>query len=312
MNDQRNLRNLLKKLSQVTPDAQAVDRALAVTRAVVIETSECQNDYWRVTMYGMKKGVVPAAIVVAGLIALSIVFSSPSVNVAYADVVGEIDKAKTVQYLETRTSYSPQRKLHGPTEVIKVTILGRSRERKEIVSVTKGDPLPDGAVWSMPKVGLVSISDCAHGKYVSLDTNSKTFGVIQGFVSISPDNGSISTSKPAPAPEVDFYKRIREFPADQAKRLPPKEVDGKEAVGFRTVETTKRKQGLDTWTRTYWIDPDSSLPTRIEVDFASTAPNRGHTKWVLSNIVFDNPIDESLLSTDPPEGYKVVKGESGE
>lgn len=311
MNDRRNLRSQLQELSQVAPSAEMTDRALAVTRETLLGASAVdQARLRRFIVHATETALATAAVLIIATVTLLSLFSSSSPTVAYAQVVAQVQQVNTLQYLETRTSYSPQRKLRGPTEVTKVTILGRSRERRELISVAKGDPLPDGSAWTMPEVGAVIISDCARGKYVDLNIKDKTFQVVQGFAALSPDDGTISTTKPAPAPEVDFYKRIREFPAEEAERLPLQEINGRKAVGFRTIETVKRKRGVDTWTRTYWIDPDSNLPVKIEVKFESTHPFMGESEWVLSELIFDAPIDESLLSTEPPEGYKILNGEN--
>jgi len=105
-----------------------------------------------------------------------------------------------------------------------------------------------------------------------------------------------------------LYKRIRDFPAEEAERLPARRFGGKSAVGFRTIETFKRKRGVHTLTRTYWIDSETRLPVQIEATSKSTDPFMGQSRWVISDIVFDEPIDEGLLSTELPEGYTVLEG----
>jgi outer membrane lipoprotein-sorting protein len=197
----------------------------------------------------------------------------------------------------------------GPIEVKKVTILGRSRMREEWISVTPGEPLPDGAEWyaDASQQGIVMISDLARGRIVTLDPKTKTFSVVKAFASMSPDDGKIAVSKVAPAPEVDFFKSLQLFPADRAERIAAREVAGRKAIGFRTTEKTKRKQGVDTWTRTYWVDTQSKLPVQIEVTSESTDPAMGQSRWVLSDIVFDQPVDAPLVSTEPPQGYTVGK-----
>jgi hypothetical protein len=43
---------------------------------------------------------------------------------------------------------------------------------------------------------------------------------------------------------------------------------------------------------------------RVEIAIRSTAPTMGETDGVLKDILFDEPLDEALFSTDPPPGYK--------
>ena len=160
-------------------------------------------------------------------------------------------------------------------------------------------------MWSKAPVGMVTITDLARGKLVSLDPKNKVFSEAKEILGISPDDGKLIKSEVKAVPEADFYTRMREFPADTADKLPEKEIAGKKAVGFRTKEKIERKRGVDTWTRIYWVDSKTMLPVHIEVTIESTDPHHGQSRWVLSDIVFDEPIDESLLSTDPPEGYTV-------
>jgi hypothetical protein len=242
-------------------------------------------------------------IALAGLVFLLLGEMAPTV--AFADVVGKAGEAKTVQYTETRSDIPRPGEPRGPSHVTKVIILGKHRERREVVSATKGDPLPDGAVWSEATVGRVSISNLATGGIVSLDTNAKRFSRITGFLSINPDDGKVSRHAAQAHPEADFYARMREFPADKAEKLPARKLGEREVVGFRTIEKTERPRGVDTWTRTYWVDAQRQLPVEIEVTFESTDPRRGQSRWLQSDIVFDEPVDESLLSTEPPPGYTV-------
>ena len=226
-------------------------------------------------------------------------------RMAFAQVVEQLQRVKTVQYTETRSHLPRPGKPAGPTTVTKYWIQGRSQQRQEIVSTTKGDPLPEGRAWSIAPVGMASVSNLVTGKTVSLDTKEKVFSEIKGFLSIDPDTGELNETKPHPMPEVDFYRQIRDFPADEAERLPEQTLDDRKVVGFRTVESNERPGGVDSWTRTYWVDAESNLPVQVEVTFTSTQPTMGHSKWVLSDIVFDEPLDESLFSTEPPEGYTV-------
>jgi outer membrane lipoprotein-sorting protein len=239
-------------------------------------------------------------LVIAG-VELAVISSSP--NIAFAQVVSQLDEVKSVQYTETRSDIPRAGELRGPTEVKKVTILGRSRMREEWTSVTAGDPLPKGDEWSAAEQGTIIVTDLLRGRYLTLDPKTKTYSFIVNFASISPDDGKISISKAAAAPEVDFFKSLRLFPAVDAEHLPARDVAGHKMIGFRSIEKTQHKNGLETWTRTYWVDPKSKLPVQIEITSESTDPNMGQSRWVLSDIVFDQAVDESLLSTEPPKGY---------
>ncbi len=223
---------------------------------------------------------------------------------SFAQLVDEIAHTKSVQYLETRSTIPRGDEPRGPTVVTKVMVLGRSLERQEVISATEGDPLPEGHSWGRVPLG-VAINDWANGRLVWLNTERKVYSLAKTILSMSIDDGTISESEVRPAPEADFYNRIREFPADKAERLPERELAGKRVVGLRTIEKNSRVRGVDTWTRTYWIDVKTNLPVEIETTVESTDPRHGQSRWILSDIVFDEPLDESLFSTDPPDGYTV-------
>jgi hypothetical protein len=42
-------------------------------------------------------------------------------------------------------------------------------------------------------------------------------------------------------------------------------LGGKEVVGFFWEEKIERKKSTDTWKRTYWVDPNTKLPVRVEI-----------------------------------------------
>ncbi len=196
MSDFETLRNQLKELSQVTPTDEMTSRAVAAAReAIGNATAVRRVEQWTTAMHPLRAAIATSAVLIAAAVVVLFLFNNSSQKVAYAEVVAQVEQTKTVQYLETRRTYSPQRKFRGPTEVYKVIVLGRSRERRESVSVTKGDPLPDGREWTMVPVEMVAISDCATGKYVTLNLKDKTFQVVEEFSAISADDGKFSTTK---------------------------------------------------------------------------------------------------------------------
>jgi hypothetical protein len=308
MRHEQRISHCLRELSELTPDPETTECAMAAVRSAVgaafsRDQSSLRSgvDYWSRATIAATIGILVVAVIV-------FLVTGPSApNVAFAQVISQMQAVKSVQYVETRSHMPRAGEPRGPTEVKKVTILGRSRMREEWTSVTPGDPLPDGAEWyaDASEQGTVMITDLAQGRIVAVDPKSKTLSVVKAFGSMSREDGKISQSKVAPAPEVDFYKNMRAFPAPEAERLAARDVAGHRVIGFRRTETTQHKQGVDKWTRTYWVDARTKLPVQIEVTSESTDPNMGQSRWVLCDIVFDQPIDESLVSTQPPRGYTV-------
>ena len=69
-----------------------------------------------------------------------------------------------------------------------------------------------------------------------------------------------------------------------------------------------RIQGPYDRSEEYWVDPETRLPVKIVIMIKpSDAKDELHGAqiWTLSGFKFDQPLDEKLFSTDPPEGYLV-------
>jgi len=256
------------------------------------------------------RNVAAAVVALAGVCLLTLWLSPSSSNggLAFGQVQAQVEKTKSVQYVETRQDKTPKGDRAGPKTEKRVMILGRYLKREEVRVVQPGDKLPDGQAWTAQPDHSITIFDAQKGRMVGLFPEKKLFSVVRGTMGISPDDGQIvDTGKIKPLPEADFYEEIRRVPADNAEKLPERIVDGKKAIGFRVVEKTERKQGTDAFTRTFWVDPQTKLPIRIEISFRSTDAFMGQSDWVQTDFIFDAPIDRALFSTEPPEGYTNVE-----
>jgi outer membrane lipoprotein-sorting protein len=216
---------------------------------------------------------------------------------AFADVQAQVAKTESVQYVETRTNHLNGQRLDGM--IRRVKILGPHRMREEL-SETPGEVLSDHPNTE----SYVQIHDARNGIMVVLHPDRKSHEVVNHIMGIGAD-GRIVESKPEPNPKIDFYAHIREVPGDKAIELKDKFISGKLAKGFQVETTRKTPAGTDTFTKTYWVDPETKLPVRIETSLRSTNPNLAESNWVRTDIVFDQPLDESLFSTDPPPGYNL-------
>ncbi len=251
---------------------------------------------------------IAAAVLFAVLLMEVWPFSKTTRVLAFAEVQGQIEATKSVQYTETRQDMDG--KSHGPKTETRTMILGRYLERKEMKVLTPGDKLEGGAMWAQP-AGGISIFDAKAGKDIFLDPKSKQFSKSEGTASFSPDTGKITTEKIQPMPELDFYKQIRDLLSGNAEKLPDRIIDGKRTLGYRFVEKQEEKFGkksfTNTSTRDIWVDPGTKLPVCIEGRFRSDHPMIGATDYVMSDFIWDAPLDPSLFSTNPPEGYKEMK-----
>ena len=142
------------------------------------------------------------------------------------------------------------------------------------------------------------------GEWVSFNHEQKTKEVLKTQVVISSETGEKREHPIKISPAVDFFKRFRAVPAEATQRLPKRKIDGKDAIGFRSVD--KRDDG--TWTRTYWVHPESKLPIQIITEFKSAKEGLGSSRWVKDHFVFDAELDDALFSTETPAGYESKDG----
>lgn len=253
--------------------------------------------------------IAAAVLIVAFFIGVWPLSKSASV-LAFADVQGQVETAKSVQYTETRQDKTRDNK-SGPKSRKRVMILGRYLKREDINVLTDGNKLAGTGDWGQ-RAGQhdILIFDAQTGNLLHLRPESKLYTLVQTVYNISPEDGSIKSEKVRPL-EVDFYEQLRSLSSDKAVKLPDRTIDGKRSIGYRFVEKSEQKVGkerfTETFTRNIWVDPGTKLPIRIEVEFRSTHPMMGQSDWVLSDLIWDAPLDRSLFSTTPPEGYKEAK-----
>ncbi len=213
-----------------------------------------------------------------------------------ADPAHDPSDSRTVQYTETRTNRLPDgRKIQGLIRRVKV--LGRYRQREEMQH-TPGDQPESGDSST-----YVQIIDAKKGIHLTLWPDDKNYEYVKQILGIS-DKGEIVESKPEPQPQIDYYGRMRDVPVETATKLPDRYIDGKLAHGFELVKKVEQSEGTDTWTRKYYLDPQTKLPVRIEISLRTNSPHRAESDWVKSDIVFDRPLDAKLFSTEPPDGYQ--------
>lgn len=91
-------------------------------------------------------------------------------------------------------------------------------------------------------------------------------------------------------PKVSIEK-LKALPVQADEALGAREIDGRDLEGFRVRE--------DDVTTTVWIDPATGVLARAEIEFAR-APGMN---MILSDFQFDVPLDDSLFSLTPPEGF---------
>src|SRR4051794_10976963 len=134
--------------------------------------------------------------------------------------------------------------------------------------------------------GMVSIMDVAAGRSLSLQPASKLAMIVE-----------LGKFAQGQGP-MDFLDDFKKLDAKKAKDLGEKELGGRRVKGFVSSE-----QGPPT---TVWADVKTGDPVRVEIEL----PLMGKTStMVLSDFVFNAPMDDALFSLEPPAGYRVQRSD---
>ena len=188
-------------------------------------------------------------------------------STSFADVVAQVRKAKTVCYTQIVEIGDE------PPLTWRVTYEGSDRRRME----------PTGA--EMKKV--TTISDWRIGKRVYLKPSEKKALVVD---------------TPKFRPRVGFVERLTQLSDDAGRFVETRRISGRLVNVFRIT--------TDTQDMTLLADPQTNLPLHLEIE---KQPGREagkptpQTKWTLTDFVWNAELDPSLLSIDPPPGYRRVK-----
>ena len=152
------------------------------------------------------------------------------------------------------------------------------------------------AFADMPKMKQITIADGQTAKSILLMPDMK-LAVTMDMKKLQEDSLKKS-AKAAKGPPADVFETVcrlvREGSSgmgDKAKRLGKKEIDGRQAVGFRV-----NAEGTD---MTLWADPETAWPIRIEVVMETL----GGVRVVMNHFRYDVDLDPSLFSLEPPAGY---------
>jgi hypothetical protein len=125
-------------------------------------------------------------------------------------------------------------------------------------------------------------------------TGAKGISLVPGTKSYVAFEMTNVPADPAKDPWVSV-ERLKGLPVQADESLGRKEIDGRTLDGFEV-----RQDGATT---TVWVDAGTGQLVRAELGFAG-AP--GMT-MILSDFQLDNPLDDSLFSLQPPEGYTQVQ-----
>jgi len=181
-------------------------------------------------------------------------------------------------------SYLDPQTTELPDDIRRVRIKGKQLQRTDHI---------------FPSGEFHDVRNARTGETVSFDHKQKTRRLLTTQVRINRETGK-TTEEPITTPRtVDFFHRFRAIPENAAQRLPGKEIDGQQVIGFRSTE----EHETGTWTRTFWVDEKTKLPVQIVTDFKSHQKGLSSSKWIQDHFVFDRELDDALFSTKTPDGY---------
>ena len=285
------------------PDPQYAEtlRATILDRVGAVESDVIPLAVERTrSMRRIAKFAVTASILVAvGILASWMTAGGGSNAMAFSRVADALDKLRSATYDITVTS--TEEKGENDQSPVKATGTGRgyflapSHQRSELTIETPAQTVNKVTV---PKqtFNQVTVVDGQAAKCLMLHDNLK----IATFMDMKKVWEDMEKSGKGIPP--DLFETVRRLvregssgSGEKAQSLGAKEIDGCEAVGFKT-----RSEAGD-MVLTLWADPETAWPVRIEI----TGNMFAKVHMVMSNFRHDVDLDESLFSLDPPEGYSL-------
>jgi outer membrane lipoprotein-sorting protein len=195
-------------------------------------------------------------------------FGNSMEKVAFADVVRPILTARTATYKIT----------------LKIPNMMTGNGTMTVES--EGMFMEPGYMREATPAGRVKIVDFQKGKMLLLNTEKKTAKVYEQNI---PDEVNIFS---------EIRKRIKQAQQvgdESVEFLGKQKFDGEIAIGYRVREPPGDV--------TVWADAETLLPLRIE--YSMTEMVGEESSYIITDIAFDVELDESLFSSEIPEGYTV-------
>lgn len=284
--------------------------------------------FLRNTNLSFRAAALVGSVCILGLMYMSLFLSE---KIAFAQIKERINAVRTVEYVETSYDGSdrePNDEMEEPTlewtidqlksrlkeadsnlakdlEFELKFLSGLQAEKANVLYVrrvrVKGKHLQrTDQLFPMAR-GHV-IRDVASGLTVSFHDDEKRKEVLAKQVTIQQSGDRKETDLPKIPQTVDFFKQFTSVPNEGVEQLPARMISGKNVLGLRSSE---EHDGM-TWTRTYWIEPDSRLPVELWTELYTGSQLT--QRWVMSQFGYDIPMDDELFSIETPAGYTSGEG----
>ncbi len=249
------------------PPPEVVEQTL--TRLGAGMESKPTRNYRRIIPMRLRTMLAVAA-------ALVIVFGSVSFwglhsrgSMAFGEVLKNVLSVHTVQFKGTATVQIPKL---GTRTVTSETIIVEPDRMRQTTLPSEGMP-----------GGMVMIWDYSQGRCLSLDPTNKRAMMME------------MSNMPAEQKSGNLLEQFRQFDEKAGKPIGEKEIAGRLTQGF--------KVGAPPMEMVIWADIQTRLP--VEIETTMKMGMMPATTMIMTDFVWDAPVDESLVSLTPPEGYEL-------
>ncbi|MHC4084701.1 MAG: LolA family protein [Planctomycetota bacterium] len=229
-----------------------------------------------------------AAIIVLVSIIISYIAKDHPGGIAFADVVKTMQEIKTVTWTSSAEVSPPEDENTiqvSSGHICRKAYKTPGHERREVTQ-----KLIHPETKQIYEHKHVEIVDRNAGKFLSLNPQEMT-AYVSSFEPLGGED-----------PFVDVFLNPKNNIPPSAESLGTKPIDGRETVGFRM-----KKTGDDTYIWTgksaeVWVDVETKRVALVETTGAN-----GRVVYRLKDFVFDQELDDSLFSLEPPQGYRYIK-----
>jgi hypothetical protein len=275
----------IKKLfakSDITVNSKVDDRIVgdaltAFNKSEKIKSLSAELNIWRMIMKSKITNIAATAVIImAVVVSINFLGGSPDgSSVAWSEVLGNIEKAKTLSWKSTLTE-------EGKSTVIRYKVL---------------EPYLMRAEWSD---GKIQIWDHQKQTALLLEPADMTATVLY--------TGQESLNF------YDQFLQFKDKPKS-VKQISNRYINGKLAIGFdveapsylrggdRHYGVMDNNEPIVELKRIVWVDSETLLPVLIEETVVGAEGRIVHVST--DEIVFDAELDESLFSLEVPAGYEL-------
>jgi outer membrane lipoprotein-sorting protein len=269
---------VLKQTLQAVTQAQSQP-----DRVSIMERIRHMN---RFTKFSAAAGMLAVVLVGVGILLMH------SPTVAFAQIRDLIEKAQTMSMTITDES-----EVKNAATKIDYTVTSRAKVYYKFPSLMRQEMTMSigleaaasvastGSAAPAPQV-IISIIDLANGKGLTL-TPSLKMARVTDFRNAPPEAFSRDRT---------LIEDLKKALAGEHQDLGEKTLDGRKVKGYRCK--------FQAAVMDIWADAASGKPLRIEQKIAS---NDSVSKMMMTDIVMNPPLDDSLFDTTVPEGYTVEK-----